>query len=112
MNKIFKTDITEKREFTRINHSYKMIASDEQNHIYLFEITPLEWEKSYEQFELVKGVKVKNPDGRVVYRYPSDEQFGQYGWYICGTLGKCIRDINNKYEELTGNKEFNELLEL
>lgn len=106
------TDITEKRVFTRLNYEYKMVASDEQNHIYLFEMTPLEWEKTYEQFELVKGVKVKNPDENIVYRYPSDEQFGQYGWYICGTLERCIRDINNKYEELTGNKEFNELLEV
>lgn len=107
MNKLFFKDITEKKEFTRNNYSYKMIASDERNHIYLFEITPLEWEKDYKQFELVKGIKVQNPDGNYVWRYPSDEQFGQYGWYICGTHERCIRDIKDKYEELTGNKEFN-----
>lgn len=107
MDKLFFKDITEKKEFTRLKRNYKMIASDERNHIYLFEITPLEWEKTYEQFELVKGIKIKNPDGKYVWRYPSDEQFGRNGWYICGTRERCIRDIKDKYEELTGNKEFN-----
>lgn len=110
MDKLFFKDITEKKEFTRLKRYYKMIAADERNHIYLFEITPLEWEKTYEQFELVKGIKIKNPDGNYVWRYPSDEQFGKNGWYICGTHERCIRDIKNKYEELTGNKEFNWLL--
>lgn len=88
-----------------------MIASDETHHIYLFEMTPLDWEKKYEQFELVKGIKVKNPDGSYVYRYPGDEQFGTYGWYISGTLERCINEIKNKYEELTGDRYYNELLE-
>lgn len=33
-------------------------------------------------WELVKGVKGKQPDGKIVYTYPSSEMFGPYGLFL------------------------------
>ena len=35
-------------------------------------------------YEIVKPVKKKNPDGNIVYTYPSSEEFGRYGWFYIG----------------------------
>lgn len=103
------TDIRDKRTFKRIGHTYTMIAADEENHIYLFKMTKPGI--SYDMYEIVKGVKAKQPDGTTVYKYPSDEQFGVYGFYICGGPEKCGKDIERRYIDLGGSPDFNALLE-
>ena len=109
MKKIFYKDITEKKEFDRVGYHYTCIKSDNENHIYLYEMHHIdkELEMPYMEYELVKGVKKKNPDGNIVYAYPNDEQFGTYGWFICGKKEYCKQKINEKYRSLVvgnGNK--------
>ena len=50
----------------------------------------------YSQYEVVVGVKAKQPDGSTVYVYPSSSQFGVNGWYICGNEEVCREKINEK----------------
>lgn len=74
------TDIKDKKEFTFEGDTLKQsyCAVPDKN-IWVYE--------RYNHlgrligYEVVKGVKVKNPDGQVVYKYPSTEQFGQYGFF-------------------------------
>lgn len=79
--KIFNTDIKDKRKFTFEGDTLvQKECVDEENHIYVYErYNPRG--KMY-GYEVVKGVKVKNPDGNYVYRYPSSEQFGSYGYFV------------------------------
>ena len=97
--KIFKTDISEKTEFNRIGYRYVRVWGDDENKVYVYKIIS---EAPYYQFEVVKGKKTKNPDGNYVYVYPSDEDFGIYGWYICGTAKNCNLKISQKLSELVG----------
>lgn len=50
-------------------------------------------------WELVKGVRHKNPDGEIVFVYPSSEQFGMYGFFL-----------PQRYTELDCDKRHNELV--
>lgn len=81
MKSFKKKDLTEKFEFTRAGYHYVNICYNKENHKGIWE---LRRDNKCFGFEVVKGLKTKNPDGSVVYVYPSDEQFGRYGWYLCG----------------------------
>lgn len=105
MKEIFSTDIKDKKEFTRIGYRYTQVKAYDEHHIYLYRMERMEKPLPYYQYELVKGVKRKNPDGNIVYVYPTDEQFGQYGWYICGGLEKCSREISRKMADLPRGDE-------
>lgn len=97
MTKIFGTDISEKKEFDRIGIHYKQVYADDINHIYLYQMDNRE-----NAYELVKGKKRKNPDGNIVYVYPSDEDFGTLGWYIVGTKEYTEKKIAEIMLFLTG----------
>lgn len=102
---IFKTDIREKREFERYGFQYTLVKEDNDNRIYVFKVEKKgEKPLPYENYEIVKGKKEKNPDGTVVYTYPSTEQFGKYGYYICGTPKACEERLRIRYEELCNLK--------
>ena len=103
MMKFAKKDISEKKEFDRNGYHYEQILADEEYKVYLYKMTPIEWEKKYYQYELVKGKRYKNPDNTIVYAYPSDEDFGTYGWYICGTIETTKFSIQQKWLALTGH---------
>ena len=100
--KIFKTDIKDKNEFNRIGYHYTKVYADDENHIYVFRMkhNDKKLEMPYSEYELVKGVKVKNPDGNYVYRYPSDEEFGTSGWFYLGNDEKCWEQMNAKIQSL------------
>lgn len=74
-------DIKEKKEFKFQCDTLKQLeCSDVTKNIYVYE----RYNQSGRLFgyEVVKGVKHKNPDGSIVYSYPSSEQFGTYGYFI------------------------------
>ena len=79
---IVKTDISEILEDTYAGDTIKMQKClDEDKRIYVFE--------RYSGvsggligYEVVRGVKSKNPDGSIVYTYPSTSQFGKYGYFV------------------------------
>lgn len=79
--KIFAKDIEERLEFDRCGYHYVNICLDTEKKAGIWELR--KDNKCY-GFEVVKGKKHKNSDGSVVYAYPSDEQFGTYGWYLVG----------------------------
>lgn len=102
--KIFSKDIKERKEFDRIGYHYTQVKADNENHIYLYEMKHNDPNVKipYSQYELVKGKKHTNPDGNIVYSYPGDEDFGTYGWYICGPKEMCLSEIEQKWLNLTG----------
>ena len=81
MKSFIKKDLTEKFEFTRAGYHYVNICYDKENHKGIWE---LRRDNKCFGFEVVKGLKTKNPDGNIVYVYPSSEQFGIAGFYIVG----------------------------
>lgn len=99
MNRIIRTDISGKKEFDRIGYHYTQVLADEEHKVYLYKMT--KEGIPYPQYELVKGKKYKNPDGSIVYTYPCDEDFGTFGWYICGTPERVVSDICQKWLDLT-----------
>lgn len=74
-----RTDIKDKTHFRRIGYDYYRVYLDDERHIAVYE---MEREGMHHGYEVIKGKKYKNPDGSIVYTYPSDEDFGTYGWYI------------------------------
>lgn len=110
--KFFATDIKDKKEFDRIGYHYTQVRADDEHHIYLYEMkhTDPEVKIPYKQYELVKGRKHVNPDNSISFAYPCDEDFGTYGWYICGSQEKCIREIEQKWLNLTGRVGNNEVI--
>ena len=84
MNQVFATDIRYKRVFTRIGCTYYQVYADHARHIYVYDIIRNE-DGEHRGYEVIKGLKHKNPDGGIVYTYPSDEQFGTNGFSSMGT---------------------------
>ena len=77
----YRKDLTEMFEFDRCGYHYVNICYDKDNHKGIWEMR--KGDRSY-GFEVVRGRKHTNPDKTVSYFYPCDEQFGTYGWYLCG----------------------------
>lgn len=98
MLEIKATPIEEKEEFNRAGYHYTRVWSDNDNKVYVYRLHHIEEEMPYYQFEVVKGVKRKG-----IYVYPSDEDFGTNGWYICGTAKKCNLKISEKLSYLSGS---------
>ena len=101
MEKTFRKDISDKKEFDRNGYHYTQILADDEKHVYLYKLSKPGIK--YLQFELVKGKKCKNPDGNIIYTYPCDEDFGNFGWYICGRPKKVLSDIRQKWLDLTNH---------
>lgn len=79
MKDIKKQDLKDTDRFNKFGDSFEKIYADDDNHTYIFKRTSDYGKVSY---ELVKGKKFKQPDGKEVYVYPSSEQFGVNAWYI------------------------------
>lgn len=85
MKSFIKKDLTEKFEFTRAGYHYVNICYDRENHKGIWELRKtIDGQSRSFGFEVVKGLKTKNPDGNIVYVYPSSEQFGIAGFYLVG----------------------------
>lgn len=63
--------------FKRCGYHYTKVEMDDKWMVWKMERNG----QSY-GYELWKRINVTNPDGSVVWRAPSDEDFGTYGWYI------------------------------
>lgn len=71
-------DIKEKMRFSRIGYDYECIYYNQDFHCGVWKMTK---NGRFGGYEVVKGFRYRQPDGSIVYRYPSDEQFGVYGFY-------------------------------
>lgn len=78
--KVFSKDISEKKEFDRIGYHYERIFYYAPAHCCVYRMTRKE-DGRFSGYEVVRGKRRLNPDGMVVYNYPSDEDFGTYGFY-------------------------------
>lgn len=96
---IYATSIKDKKEFDRAGYHYTCVRADDRRHIYLYKMTDGS-SRPTELYELVKAVKHKNPDGNVVYRYPTSEEWGLYGWTIWGYPETCKLKIEEKWSNL------------
>lgn len=83
MNEIFSTPISELKEFKRGGYLTKYVANE--GLWYLF--------STEGGYKIVKAVKHKRLDGSEFYCYPPSEQFGVYGWFICGNKAKRLRSL-------------------
>ena len=98
-------DIFDLTEFNKNGYHYSQVIADRGNNIYIYKMEHIGEPLSYCQFELVRGIKRKNPDGTVVNTYPSTENFGTYAWYICGTEESCWKRIAEKVKVMVDYKE-------
>ena len=79
--KIYHQELKENNNFEKFGEQFTKIFGNDEKHIYIYKRNKNNKIFSY---EVIKGVKHKNPDGNYVYAYPSSEQFGTYGFYIMG----------------------------
>ena len=80
MKQIFNIDISERKTFKMFGELFILIAHNIEHNTYLYKRIKLS-KNGYGRttgYEIVKPIKRKNPDGTIVYVYPSSEQFG-YG---------------------------------
>ena len=69
-------DISEKMIFSRCGYDYQCIDF----HCGVWKMTDKDTGR-FSGYEVVKGLKYKQPDGSIAYRYPGDELFGYLGFY-------------------------------
>lgn len=99
MKHLFRKDIKDKKEFERIGYRYTQVLSDDEHHVYLYQMKHKDYDHC-PSYELVVGKKYKNPDGNLVYVYPCDEDFGRYGWFIVGRPEIVEKKIAEKWLSL------------
>ena len=92
MDKIYRKDINTKKVFKKANATYYQVYADRDNHLYVYDIIR---EGEHRGYEIIKAPMAKNPDGGVVDRMISDEEFGAYGWTTIGTENTYDREIEN-----------------
>ena len=73
-------DISEKKSFSRCGYNYQCIYYNQDFHCGVWKMTNKNT-GGFGGYEVIKGVKYRQADGSIVYRYPCDEQFGVYGFY-------------------------------
>lgn len=108
MEQIYKTDLKTQKNFRKFGEDFSKIWSDDEHHIYVFKrvkVYNLDDGKTKEviSYEVIKGVKAKNPDGTIVYAYPSSEQFGKNGYYISGNEKYCKERISKRISDFLIN---------
>ena len=88
-------DISEKMEFRRKCYDYKNIVFDADHHCGIWKMTKNVGGVVKDMgYEVVRGIKNKNPDGSIVYYYPGDEQFGVNGFYTFD-FDKCQKILDS-----------------
>lgn len=81
MNGIYATDISDRKEFTFQGDRLEQYKSYGDGW-WLYKRYNQYSDFHFMGWELVKSVRHKNPDGEMVYTYPSSEQFGTYGLFL------------------------------
>lgn len=96
---IFRTSIDDMTHFFKYGDEFKFIKKNEKKNTYLYKRVNLETNVVY--YEVIVPVKTKNPDGSIVYVYPSAESFG-FGRGICTrSLEKAEKYLENGCSRIT-----------
>ena len=77
--KIFSKDISELKTFKKFGEVFTQVRNNPETGWWLYERVSKYGTKSY---EVVKGKKHKNPNNTIVHVYPSNEDWGTYGYTI------------------------------
>lgn len=86
MEKVKPTDISTTNVFRKYDKDYTKIWGDDDRHLYVFQLF-----KKYPSgievtdYEVIKAKRI-NCEGEIIYRYPTSEEFGTYGYYIQGQV--------------------------
>ena len=90
---IFHKDMSKVTDFNRIGIDYRKAAENDEYMV---------WEMCdgapYSRYEVWKKVYAKNPDDSMAIRSIGDEEFGRYGWFVCGRFELCRKKI----QEISG----------
>lgn len=78
MKNLFYKDISTLKEFDKFGDHFIQTRHNPDTGWYLYERCG----NGRTSFEIVKGMKRKNPDGSIVYSYPNTESWGTYGYTI------------------------------
>lgn len=89
--------------FVKFGEIFTKVWADDQKHVYVFKRQKNGG--TYMGFEVVRGHKFTNPDGSVVYAYPSSEEFGKNGYYINGRMKDYKERIQKYIEKLSKDEE-------
>lgn len=103
MEKIKRKDIKEIETFEKFGEIFTKIYKDDEIHVYVYERRKNGGTSG--GFEVIRGKKYTNPDGSVVYCYPSSEDFGVYGYYISALMRDCKERIQKYIEKLSKDEE-------
>lgn len=89
MKKTVRKDISEKMTFRRAGYDYQNIVFNEEHHCGIWKMSQkIDGVVKDMGYEVVRGIKRRNPDGSIAYVYPNDEEFGVNGFYTCN-LERC-----------------------
>lgn len=79
--KIFSKDISEEKTFEKFGDIFTQIRNNPETGWWLYKRVRKD-NPSKIHYEVVKGVKRKNPDGTIVYSYPNSERWEIYGYTV------------------------------
>lgn len=95
MKEIYKTDISELKEFEKYGETFTFL----QHNTYLYKRTNKETGKV--SYEVIKPVKRKNPDGATVYCYPSESSFGYGTALYTPIFTKALKYLENGCQRIS-----------
>lgn len=93
----FKTDIKNKTEFTAEDSTLVQKEYCEATGRYLYwrlfktDCAPEKVGKLM-GYEIVQPIKYKQPDGTYIFVYPSNKDFGRYGWFFPANTKREVLD--------------------
>ena len=74
-----KIDLKELNEFNKYRSHYTKIFGNDEKLIYVFKKTRMYGNVMFVYYQVIQGVKHMNPDGNIVYAYPTNNEFNYYG---------------------------------
>lgn len=93
---IYRKDL--QKTFTKYGDTFTQIAHNSNLNTYLYERTDSEGKNN--GYEIIKPKKVKNPDGSIVYVYPTEREWGYGRALTTRNKDKAFQYLNNGLERL------------
>lgn len=91
-------DVKEIDNFTKYGEKFSKVFADDEKHIYVFK---RESKNGVISWEIFKSYAKKNPDGSIVYYYPSSNDFGCNAFYVGGAYSNiAMSKLKKHYQDL------------
>lgn len=101
---IFYVDLKDLDVYSSADYFWRKVYADDKKHIYLFQAVEPNGIVKDSLYEMMQGVRKKQPDGSVVYTRPQSELWGSKGWTLWGSKKQCLEKFRTRYFELTGEE--------